>query len=164
MKTGAESGFYYYFEHYCKESVHSSLLEKLGEQLLCIMKETKDGLVDWLERNERFSTLSSSDSTTNGLGKDLPETEEQLFELEQFPLLSVVKGIETLGNETLLTDILKGFIALIPKQKEELQQAFAAGDWDRVEQLTHKAKGGAEYSGTIRMKVACQYLERYRKA
>ncbi len=35
----------------------------------------------------------------NGLGRDLPETEEQLFELAQYPLLDDVKGLETLGGD-----------------------------------------------------------------
>ncbi|MBA2650859.1 MAG: hypothetical protein H0U73_01110 [Tatlockia sp.] len=30
--------------------------------------------------------------------------------------------------------------------------------------MAHKAKSGAEYPGTIRMKYACMYLERYHKA
>jgi HPt (histidine-containing phosphotransfer) domain-containing protein len=55
-------------------------------------------------------------------------------------------------------------VDLVPEQKEELQQAYAAGDWDEVEKLARKAKSGAEYPGTLRMKYACQYLERYRKA
>ncbi len=154
----------FYFKHYCKEGAHLSLLEKLCDQLLGVMQETKDALMEWLEQKEGFSTSSSSDSDTKGLGRDLPETEEQLFALEQFPLLDIAKGLETLGNETTLCEILREMIDLIPKQKDELQKAHAAGDWDEVEQLAHKTKGGAEYPGTIRLKYACQYLERYRKA
>ncbi len=154
----------YYFEHYCNEGTQSSLLEKLCDQLIRVMQETKDGLMDWLTQKERFSTLSSNDSTKNGLGRDLPVTEEQLFELEQFPLLNIEKGLENLGSEATLLEVLRSIIDLIPKQKEELQQAFATGDWDGIEQLAHKLKGGAEYPGTIRMQIACQYLERYRKA
>ncbi len=154
----------FYFKHYCKEGAHLSLLEKLCDQLLGVMQETKDALMEWLEQKEGFSTSSSSDSDTKGLGRDLPETEEQLFALEQFPLLDIAKGLETLGNETTLCEILREMIDLIPKQKAELQKAHAAGDWDEVEQLAHKTKGGAEYPGTIRLKYACQYLERYRKA
>ncbi|MBA2650865.1 MAG: Hpt domain-containing protein [Tatlockia sp.] len=154
----------YYFEHHCQEGTQSSLLEKLGEQLMTIMRETNGYLRDWLQQNERFSAPPSSASTTNGLGRDLPNTEEQLFELEQFPLLDVAIGLETLGSEATLFEILRGMIDLISEQKEELQQAHAAGDWEGVEQLAHKIKGGAEYPGTVRMKYACQYLERYRKA
>jgi PAS domain S-box-containing protein len=154
----------YYFEHYCKEGAHFSLLEKLCEQLITVIQETKACLMDWLQQKDRFSIVSSSNSYTKGLGRDLPDTEEQLFELEQFPLLDIVKGLETLGSEATLSEILGEMIDLVPKQKEELQQAYAAGDWDEVEKLAHKAKSGAEYPGTLRMKYACQYLERYRKA
>ncbi|ARG98276.1 hypothetical protein B6N58_11740 [Legionella micdadei] len=99
-----------------------------------------------------------------GLGIDLPNTEAELFEMGQFPLLDVDKGIETLGNETTLDEMLKMMIVEIPKSKEEIQTAYALSDWDKVEKLAHKAKGGASYVGTIRMQYACQYLERYRKA
>ncbi|MBA2655474.1 MAG: response regulator [Tatlockia sp.] len=154
----------FYFEHYCKEGTQSSLLEKLSEQLLRVMQETQVGLRDWLQQKERFSSRPLSVSNTNGLGRDLPETEEELFALGQFPLLDDVKGLETLGSEATLFDILQEMIELISEQKEELQQAHRVGDWEAVEQLAHKIKGGAEYPGTIRMKYACQYLERYRKA
>ncbi len=103
-------------------------------------------------------------STPKGLGQDLPDTEKQLFELEQFPLLDITKGLENLGSESFLSDILGDMVDLIPEQKKELQQAHVASDWCKVEQLAHKVKGGAEYPGTIRMKYACQHLERYRKA
>lgn len=101
----------------------------------------------------------------NALGQDLPNNEEQLFELSHYPLFDSTNGLKHFGNdEIIFLDILQEMINLIPKQKEELQQAYLAGDWNRIEQLAHKAKGGAEYSGTIRLKYACQYLERYHKA
>ena len=37
-------------------------------------------------------------------------------------------------------------------------------DWDKIQQLAHKIKGGAVYVGTIKLKMACQYLERYWKS
>ena len=154
----------YYVEHYCKEGASSSLLEKLCEQLLTIMQETKEGLLDWLKQKNRFSRPSISTSAEDGLGRDLPDSEEQLFELEQYPLLDIAKGIETVGSEVTLSEILKGMIDIIPEHKAELQEAYRADDWDKIEKLAHKVKGGAEYSGTLRMKYACMYLERYRKA
>ncbi|WP_367274451.1 Hpt domain-containing protein [uncultured Legionella sp.] len=36
-------------------------------------------------------------------------------------------------------------------------------DYPLVEKTAHKIKGGAVYVGTIRMKYACQYVERYWK-
>ncbi|MBA2657639.1 MAG: PAS domain-containing protein [Tatlockia sp.] len=154
----------YYVEQYCLEETNSSLLEKLFGQLITVMQETKACLIEWLAQKDRFSIVSLSDASSKDLGRDLPETEELLFKLEQFPLLDIAKGLETLGSKIILSDMLHDMMDLIPIQKKELQQAHATDDWDKIEQLAHKVKGGAEYPGTIRMKYACQYLERYRKA
>jgi HPt (histidine-containing phosphotransfer) domain-containing protein len=45
-----------------------------------------------------------------------------------------------------------------------IKEAYSNGDWDQVEKLAHKMKGGTVYCATFKMKYACQYLERYRKA
>ncbi|MBA2652420.1 MAG: response regulator [Tatlockia sp.] len=156
----------------CPKPLQQSTLETLladyiynrrKEQALP-QKETKACVLEWLEQKDKFSTSSSDTSSLKGLSKYLPDTEEQLFELEQFSLLDVQKGLETLGNEATLSEILQGMITIIPEQKAEIREAHDAGDWGAVEQLAHKIKGGAEYPGTIRMKYACQYLERYHKA
>ncbi|MCA0404264.1 MAG: response regulator [Proteobacteria bacterium] len=95
---------------------------------------------------------------------DLPDTEEELFELEQFPLLEVKQTLKNLGDKAIFIELLSN---LIKKDlKEDLLKmkiAFTSDDFDDVEKLAHKIKGGAVYVGTTRMKYACQYLERYRK-
>lgn len=45
-----------------------------------------------------------------------------------------------------------------------MKQAHDAMDWDKIQQLAHKIKGGAVYVGTVKIKMACQYLERYWKS
>ncbi|KTD36802.1 sensory histidine-kinase / response regulator [Legionella nautarum] len=52
----------------------------------------------------------------------------------------------------------------IPQDFPRLKDAFAAKNYEQVEKLAHKIKGGAVYVGTTRMKYACQYLERYWKS
>lgn len=102
--------------------------------------------------------------TTNSLGTDLPNTEEELFALDKFPILDVKSGVRILGSETILIEML----AIMLKECEELekrpkQQAQKPNDWHAIEALAHKMKGGASYCGTIKMQMACQYLERYHK-
>lgn len=99
------------------------------------------------------------------LGRDLPDTEEQLFDLEQFPILDIQSGIESMGSPNLfrqLLDLMNN--TAIPDDTRLIKQAWANSDWDEVEQLAHRIKSGALYCGTVRMQYACQYLERYRKA
>lgn len=154
----------YYLEYYCKEEASSSLLDALSEQLIKVMQETKQCLIKWLQQKNKFSTPSSNASFVGGLGIDLPDTEEQLFKLEQYPLLDDKIGIESFGSEEDFSETLQLMIDDISTTKIEIQQAYVKEDWDKVEKLAHKAKGGALCIGTLRMKYACQYLERYRKA
>ena len=44
-----------------------------------------------------------------------------------------------------------------------MEEAHQSRDWDKTQQLAHKIKGGAIYVGTVKTKIACQYLERYWK-
>ncbi len=102
---------------------------------------------------------------TGQLGLDLPEQEKQLFELDKFPLLDINSAVESLGNEAMLHDILSLMANKeIPSDLLNMQKIYIDKDWDGIEKLAHKMKGGTLYCGTTRMKYACQYLERYRKA
>ncbi|PJD93753.1 MAG: hybrid sensor histidine kinase/response regulator [Legionella sp.] len=96
----------------------------------------------------------------------LPTKEKQLFQLDHFPLLNKESALINLGsNKTLLINMLKEFIAhAMPADRKILEAAFKKKDWDKIEELTHKIKGGAVYLGLDRMQYACQYLERYHKA
>jgi two-component system aerobic respiration control sensor histidine kinase ArcB len=51
----------------------------------------------------------------------------------------------------------------LPSDLECMKTAFQNQNFSRVEETAHKIKGGAVYVGTIRMKYACQYVERYWK-
>lgn len=107
-----------------------------------------------------------STSIQSGLGPDLPKTEEELFQLDQFPILDVAQAVSVLGNEEVLKEILTVMLndEGIEMDKLAMIQAHTQQDWDKIEGLAHKMKSGAAYCGTIRLHKACQYLERYRKA
>lgn len=102
---------------------------------------------------------------TSGLGLDLPDTEEQLFQLEAFPVLDIDSGIQSLGSKEFLIEILGQLIQdEFPKEIIALEAAFRDKNWSLMEKIAHKLKGGALYCGTVKLKQACQYLERYQKA
>ncbi len=95
----------------------------------------------------------------------LPETDAQLFDLEQFPLVDMEHAVLRIGNKTVLNDMLHLMATQeIPNEEQSLQNAYAVRDWNTIERLAHKMKGGAVYCGTFRMQYACQYLERYHKS
>lgn len=104
-------------------------------------------------------------SITSQLGRDLPDTEEQLFALNTFPLLDSNNGIKILGDAKVFKELLKVMVdEAIPDDKIAMEKAYAVKDWALIEELAHKMKSGALYCGTTKMLYACQYLERYRKA
>jgi two-component system aerobic respiration control sensor histidine kinase ArcB len=109
----------------------------------------------------RQSLLESSPP----IRRELPDTDEELFQLEQFALLDCEEALKNCGNnDTMLVELLNLMITQeVPADLEKMKKAFAKKDYSLVEKIAHKIKGGAVYVGTIRMKYACQYLERYWK-
>lgn len=115
-------------------------------------------------KEKSAESFSASESTRGRLGPDLPNTEAELFQLGQFPLIDVEVGIATLGSEETMREILATLKTdAVDEDLELIQQAHAVNDWNTVQQLAHKIKGGATF-GTVRMYYALLYLERYRKA
>lgn len=112
-----------------------------------------------------FNKTSAIESEKTALGEDLPATKEKLFALDSYPLLDSKEGISNLGNEKILRDLLNSMISQeIPSTLKRLEEAHARLDWALIEKLAHHFKSGALYCGTIRLKYACQYVERYHKA
>lgn len=96
--------------------------------------------------------------------RDLPETEEQLFQLDSFILLDINKAISIMGSKKMVREILPLMIADETQADiRAMKKAYQNKDWDTIERLAHKMKGGALNCGATRMKYACQYLERYKK-
>lgn len=123
-----------------------------------------------MEKNDAIganltNTKSGNDSQKGPLGLDLPNSEEELFLLHDYPLLDMQLGLANLGDRSLLSEILDMMVRQeLPIELKKLHFAYAKSDWDKVEELAHKLKSSALYCGTVRLKIACQYLERYRKA
>ena len=112
-----------------------------------------------IEKNE------SNTPTSGGLGKDLPNTEAELFQLEKYPVFDPKTALEQVNELPLLFEILNDFLSEQGQDDISLmKKAYEEKDWSKVENLAHKLKGGAVYVGTCRMQYACQYLERYYKA
>ncbi len=108
---------------------------------------------------------SSKETANASLGFDLPNTEEELFHLEVFPLFNEQKALEQIPDKNLLITLLNTFLSdEIQKDIVQMQAEYQQGNWNAVETIAHKIKGGAAYLGTQKMFYACQYLERYYKA
>lgn len=111
---------------------------------------------DEMEPNNQIKPTESSRYT-----RDLPEDSSKLFMLDEFAVLDMKEGLKTIGSEASLRELLKMMVKeALPQDLAKMEAAYAAKDWDKVQQLAHKIKGGAVYVGTVKMKMACQYLER----
>lgn len=97
------------------------------------------------------------------LGYDLPDSEESLFELEQYPLFDMELGIDVLGSESLVLTILESLDKEMNPDITRIKENHEKGNWEEVQKLTHKIKGGATY-GTVRLYFALLFMERYLKA
>ncbi len=135
----------------CIESGMNAVLTKPLTQKSC-----KDILAS-------FTPKKQDNQLQQSWASDLPESDEGLFQLSTYPLLDIAEGIKTTGTEEGLCEMLQFFIDTLPDDMQLLKIAHEANDWDKTQQLAHKIKGGVVYVGATRMKMACQYLERYWK-
>ncbi|WED42098.1 PAS domain-containing hybrid sensor histidine kinase/response regulator [Legionella cardiaca] len=113
--------------------------------------------------------LTTSDKNSSAiqtpLGADLPDTEEELFRLDKFPLFNLHTALTNLGSQDTVKELLNLMVNTdLPQEEYEIKQAYKEKNWDKIEKIAHKMKSGALYCGTIKLQYACQYLERYLKA
>ncbi len=125
----------------------------------------------------KFIYFSSAQSTSLPVDKtpspktikkhsaDLPETEEELFTLDAFPLLDTSSALASMGNDAaLLNKTLKFMMEQeLPNDIKALKMAYVLGEWENIEKIAHRMKGGLVYCGAFKLVHACQYLERYHK-
>lgn len=101
------------------------------------------------------------------LGYELPDNENQLFEIKSLPALDVeaFHQIYTYDDwEKSFTELMGIFLETLPKECALIKGAHDNHDWKKVEALAHKMKGGCLCVGMQRLAIACQFLERYIKA
>lgn len=91
-------------------------------------------------------------------------TEAELFNIEQFPLLNIEAGINTLGTIEIQQELLPLMLnEELPSDLKAINKAHDQHNWKFIEEITNKMKNGALYRCMTRMKYVCQYLERYQK-
>lgn len=62
---------------------------------------------------------------------DLPDTEEELFALGQFPLLEVEQTIKSLGDKSIFIELLYGLIEIsLPQDFKKMKEAFVSKDYE----------------------------------
>jgi PAS domain S-box-containing protein len=119
-------------------------------------------VIDRFFKRKNIKQKAPKKATKPQLGQDLPNDEEALFLLDAYPLFDEKSGVIASSNEALLIEILTMLVEQsIPEELEALERAHKELDWQAIQDIAHKMKGGALYCGTTRMRFACQYMERY---
>ncbi|KTD63502.1 sensory box histidine kinase/response regulator [Legionella shakespearei DSM 23087] len=138
---------------------------------------TKSGMDEVLSKPTPIDTLHDhiqkiiEETTTRNspgkvaLGADLPDTEEELFILEPFPLFDEELALKQIPDKQFLMTLVESYLSESMQQDFiQLRQEYSSHNWEQVEKIAHKIKGGLAYLGAQKMRFACQYLERYYKA
>ena len=145
----------------------TGLVEKLIHQYGYAKKGQTTLSTDEPTVKDESKDIASGDMTDEQreYAKDLPQNEKDLFILDEFSLLDIEQGVSTTGDEDMLREMIK---LMLDKTLEDdltlLKNAHSDGDWDKTQKIAHKIKGGLVYLGANKLKMACQYLERYYKS
>lgn len=85
----------------------------------------------------------------------------EMLAISKYPLLDVDRVLKSINyDKTLLHDILTSMsVNEIPRDLELMKKLEISKDWESIEKIVHKMKGGAMYCGTTRMQYACLYFE-----
>lgn len=103
-----------------------------------------------LYHKPNFQSLDSPGLNTNSIR-----------EFDEYPLFDSTFGIKNLGSEIALKKILDLLIKENTKDIIKTAQAWEKQDLIQINKLTHKMKSSALYCGTLRMRHACEVLEKH---
>lgn len=140
----------------CIESGMDDVLNKptqINTLHYCIQKAIQ------MASDNELLTDNSLQKSSSGL--NLP-TEEELFQLEQYPLFDEMLALKHIPDRQFLITMIERYLSESMQQNiDQLKQEHSNQDWKKVGEMAHKIKGGLVYLGIQRMCLACQYLEYY---
>ncbi|WP_298627076.1 ATP-binding protein [uncultured Legionella sp.] len=143
----------------CIESGMDDVLSKPAQ-----IERLHSCIQQWVQLNKNHEATDSTSGTVS-LGADLPNTEDELFQLEHLSVFDEELALKLCPDKPLLITLLQRCISDFMQQDiTQLKEAYKQHDWAKIEKITHKIKGGMAYLGTQKMYFSCQYFERYYKA
>lgn len=89
--------------------------------------------------------------------------EQYLFDLHLYPLIDIQTGLKNMNaDQSLFINILSTLLTQeFPNEMIAYKQAHKQHDWETIEKLAHRMKGGAIYTGLTKLQYACQHFETY---
>ncbi|KTD42771.1 ATP-binding protein [Legionella parisiensis] len=113
-------------------------------------------------RSTMLQALLARYSTAKLQIHDVPAAKvESPLPFNEYPLFDSTHGINNLGSEKTLKKMLHLFIEENTKDLIKTAQAWEKQDLIEIHKLTHKMKSSALYCGTLRMRQACEALEKH---
>lgn len=103
--------------------------------------------------------LKTSFISSSSLSSD----EQRFFDLDNYPIIDIQSClIRMKADQGTFYSILQTLITEeLPNEKIAYIRAHQQGKWENIEKLAHKMKGGAMYTGLVKLQYACQYFEDY---
>ena len=83
--------------------------------------------------------------------------------INSYPIFNKSISLKNLsGNVDLFNEIIEMFNQSIPEYLQELERTYQLKDWEAIENIVHKIKGGACYAGAVRLNYVCKnFLRSY---
>lgn len=77
--------------------------------------------------------------------------------INSYPIYNKTISLQNLsGNVDLFNEIIEMFKQSIPEHLQELEKSYQVKDWEAMENIVHKIKGGACYAGAVRLNYVCK--------
>lgn len=77
--------------------------------------------------------------------------------IHSYPIYNKNISLKNLsGNVELFNEIIEMFKQSIPVYLQELEKTYQLKDWEAIESIVHKIKGGACYAGAVRLNYVCK--------
>ncbi|WP_342219739.1 ATP-binding protein [Rickettsiella endosymbiont of Miltochrista miniata] len=77
--------------------------------------------------------------------------------INSYPIYDKTISLQNLsGNIDLFNEIIEMFKQSIPGHLQELEKTYQVKDWETIENIVHKIKGGACYAGAVRLNYVCK--------
>ncbi|HHF0523881.1 TPA: ATP-binding protein [Legionella anisa] len=113
-------------------------------------------------RSSMLQALLARYSTSKVQIHDVPAAEvEPILPFNEYPLFDSTHGINNMGSEKTLKKMLHLFIEENTKDLIKTAQAWEKQDLIEIHKLTHKMKSSSLYCGTLRLRYACEALEKH---
>lgn len=93
------------------------------------------------------------------LNNNAPEDIAALFMMENKIIDMNLAKRQLGGNEEVVEQILNMLVNTFAEERAQLKAAYEKSDWNAIQKIAHKLKGGSSYCGAARLREICSLIE-----